>query len=484
MSYQMPGNTPSILRTIVEQRQVRLQELQQHLPEAEAMRLARNSTRPVRDFYAALAQPNAQFILECKKASPSKGVIRADFDPVAIARIYQSYAAAISVLTEPDFFQGDFSYLQAVSQQVRCPVLCKDFIFSTYQVALARYYGADAILLMLSVLDDDTYQALAACAQSLGLHILTEVSDAEEMQRANSLGAKIIGINHRNLRDMSMDLTRSQQLAPLVSKEMGSKPLVIAESGIENHQQVRAIAPHVDGFLVGGSLTAERDIDLACRQLIYGPNKVCGITCSEHAIAARDAGATSVGLIFAQRSPRRVSLAEAQTISQVRHVRYTAVISAEDYNNQAEFIAAVTELCQQLPLSAVQVHDLKLEQTNAIAELKASLPAHVQLHLAVRGNDPTTMAAITAQSMSPNSVVDRFLVDNGKGGTGQSFDWSTLADQVAHQVILAGGLNLDNLSAALTHQCYALDLNSGFERAPGRKDPALLQQAFQLIRSY
>ncbi|WP_198679001.1 bifunctional indole-3-glycerol-phosphate synthase TrpC/phosphoribosylanthranilate isomerase TrpF [Aliidiomarina haloalkalitolerans] len=476
----MPEDTPSILRTIVEQRQIRLSELQQQLPEAEAHRLATASTRPVRDFHAALAQGNTQFILECKKASPSKGVIRADFDPVAIARIYQSYAAAISVLTEPDFFHGDFSYLQAVSQQVHCPVLCKDFIFSTYQVALARYYGADAILLMLSVLDDATYQELATYAESLGLHILTEVSDSNEMQRANTLGAKIIGINHRNLRDMSMDLNRSQELAP----QAHSNALIIAESGIENHQQVRAIAPHVDAFLVGGSLTAEADIDLACRELIYGTNKVCGITCIEHAFAARDAGASALGLIFAQRSPRRVTLAEAQTISQVRHVRYTAVISANDYDDSAAMNAAVVALCQQLPLHAVQVHDLALEQTDAIAELKRALPAHIRLHLAVRGDLATTMSTLNAMVMSPNSAVDRYLVDNGQGGSGQAFDWSTLTPEVAGKVILAGGLNLDNLCAALAHQCYALDLNSGFERAPGRKDPALLHQAFQLIRSY
>lgn len=473
--YQMPGDTPSILRTIVDTRQDRLALLQQDYPEAEIIAAAKASTRPVRDFSAALKAPNAQFILECKKASPSKGVIRPDFDPVAIARIYQSYAAAISVLTEPDYFQGDFAYLQAVSNQVRCPVLCKDFIFSRYQVALARYFGADAILLMLSILDDETYRHLAEFADELGLHILTEVSDAEEMKRANQLGASVIGINHRNLRDMSVDLERSKALAPLAPEGA----LLIAESGIENNQQVRHIASHVDGILVGGSLTAQSDIDFACRQLIYGAHKVCGITSAAQAFAARDSGATFAGFIFAERSSRKVNQEQAQAIrQQVRGLRYVGVLSADDYADADTLIAHAAALAETLDLAAIQIHDLDASAQQTLAALKQRLPARTKLHLA------HSVTAASAADFRPDSNVDKYVLDHGKGGSGKTFDWTLIQHYPADQAILAGGLQIKNLPEALQQSCYALDLNSGFERKPGHKDAAKLTQAFNIIRSY
>ena len=156
-----------------------------------------------RSFYEALTQDKSVFILECKKASPSKGLIREEFDLDLIAGTYKNYANAISVLTDEKYFQGDFEFVTKVREQVTQPVLCKDFIIDPYQIYLARYYKADAILLMLSVLDDDAYQAFRDTAHSLNMSVLTEASNEEEMVRAIALGAKVIGINNRNLRDLS-----------------------------------------------------------------------------------------------------------------------------------------------------------------------------------------------------------------------------------------------------------------------------------------
>ncbi|VFS53419.1 Tryptophan biosynthesis protein TrpCF [Moellerella wisconsensis] len=146
-----------------------------------------------RNFYQALEAKHPVFILECKKASPSKGLIRADFDPATIAKTYQPYAAAISVLTDEKYFQGDFTYLQQVSDAVHQPVLCKDFFIDEYQIYLARYHQADAILLMLSVLDDEQYIALAAVAHQLNMGVLTEVISDEEVARAIKLNARVVG---------------------------------------------------------------------------------------------------------------------------------------------------------------------------------------------------------------------------------------------------------------------------------------------------
>lgn len=489
-SFVMHDDTPSVLKEIVATRQQRLQEMAVLYPEAEIAAAAAASTRPVRDFTAALQQPNAQFILECKKASPSKGVIREDFDPVAIATIYASYAAAISVLTEPDYFQGDFAYLQAVSSKVHVPVLCKDFIFSTYQIDLARYFGADAILLMLSVLSDNDYQLLAQRAQQLGLHILTEVSNAEEMQRAAALNAKVIGINHRNLRDLSVDLNRSQELAALAP----AGALLIAESGIENNQQIRSIAPHVDGFLVGGSLTEQADVDLACRKLIYGEHKICGLTHPAQAIAARAAGAAYGGLIFAKRSPRCVTLEQAQQICAVRGMNYVGVFALEDFLNnegneqqEAVYLAAaqqIAAIAATLQLTAIQLHDV--QDVNFVAALSQALTmqeranyshGHIEIWVA------RSVEASTQLYQQP--MISREVWDHGRGGSGSSFDWQTLpSNEQRHRIQLAGGLKPNNIATAISLGCRGLDINSGVERQPGHKDPALMQQVFATIRIY
>lgn len=164
-----------------------------------------------RSFYNALSAKRPVFILECKKASPSKGLIRKDFDPELIAKTYAPYASAISVLTDEKYFQGNMAYLTIVSNAVKQPVLCKDFIIDPYQIYLARHYQADAILLMLSVLNDEQYVALADVAHQLNMGVLTEVSNEEELERAIKLKSKVVGINNRDLRDLSIDLNRTRE---------------------------------------------------------------------------------------------------------------------------------------------------------------------------------------------------------------------------------------------------------------------------------
>ncbi len=235
-----------------------------------------------RSFYDALSPEKTRFILECKKASPSKGLIREDFDLDYIASVYHQYADVISVLTDEKYFQGNVEFLPRIRGQVSQPILCKDFMVDAYQVYLARHYGADGILLMLSVLDDQQYQHLAAIAHQLGMGVLTEVSDHAELQRAITLEAKVIGINNRNLRDLSTDLNRTKQLAPLLPKGT----IIISESGIYHHQQVRDLAHYASGFLIGSSLMAEQNLELAVRKIILGENKVCGLTHADDAAKA------------------------------------------------------------------------------------------------------------------------------------------------------------------------------------------------------
>ncbi|MBY6017228.1 bifunctional indole-3-glycerol-phosphate synthase TrpC/phosphoribosylanthranilate isomerase TrpF [Halomonas denitrificans] len=424
--------------------------------------LERRAPPSQRSLFDALKQGPTGFILECKKASPSKGLIRADFDPVAIARIYNHYAAAISVLTDEQFFQGDFEYLRAVCQNVDVPVLCKDFIVDVRQLRLARHLGADAALLMLSVLDNTLYQTLAEEAGALGLDVLTEVSNQEEMDRAIALNARIIGINNRDLRDLSIDLATTERLAGQVPKDR----VVISESGIYRHDQVRRLAPHADAFLVGSSLTEQANIDLACRRLIYGPTKVCGLTRPDDARAAAEAGASYGGLIFAAKSPRCVSLEQAQQVRQAADLDYVGVFVNEDP-------ARVAAVAEHLGLHAVQLHGG--EDDAYIDDLRPRL------------SGTAIWKAVKPDGSNAVSNADRLLFDSAKGsqfgGTGCVFDWASVGSERA-DAMLAGGLGPDNVADAARAGFYGLDINSGVEDAPGIKNADKIRTSLTAVRQY
>ncbi|MEE9543164.1 MAG: indole-3-glycerol phosphate synthase TrpC, partial [Thermodesulfobacteriota bacterium] len=172
---------------------------------------------PVRDFVSALKADGVRIIAEVKKASPSKGIIREDFDPVEIALEYEANgAAAISVLTEEKYFEGSLDFLSAIRERVTLPLLRKDFIFDDYQLVEARVFGADAVLLIMAVLDDDTFSALFKRATELGLFILVEVHHEAELERAVRLGAQVIGINNRDLKSFVTDIETTRRLIKLV----------------------------------------------------------------------------------------------------------------------------------------------------------------------------------------------------------------------------------------------------------------------------
>ncbi|MFB2669358.1 bifunctional indole-3-glycerol-phosphate synthase TrpC/phosphoribosylanthranilate isomerase TrpF [Shewanella xiamenensis] len=428
-----------------------------------------------RSLFAALKAPKAGYILECKKASPSKGLIRKGFDVEAIASIYAKYAAGISVLTDEQFFQGDMDYIPKVRAKVSQPILCKDFFVDEYQIKLAAHQGADAILLMLSVLDDKRYQQLASEAAKYQLDVLTEVSNEEELERAIALNAPIIGINNRNLRDLSTDLATTEALAP----HIGSDRVVISESGIYTNDQVRRLSPLVDGFLVGSSIMAEEDIDLACRKLIFGHNKVCGLTRLEDIQAAATAGAVYAGLIFAEKSPRALTKdAAKQLVEQYRAANLPAIEFIGVFvNSEPELIASIAKACD---LAAVQLHGNETElDITELSQFLQQAGLNTQIWKAV---------SVDAQSSEIAAMprgVQRYLFDSkndaGFGGTGQAFDWQLPIVHKA-EAMLAGGLNADNAARANTQGFYGLDFNSGLETAPGIKSAEKIQAAFSQLR--
>ena len=258
--------TGTVLDSIVQARRERIDELRARFGHLRAEDLERSQ----RSFAAALRtrsgqgrSPQPALIMECKAASPSRGTIRSDYDPASLAAQYAPYAAAVSVLTEPDRFNGSFDDLAAVREVVDVPVLCKDFIVDEVQVLAARSLGADAVLLMLSVVPDDVYRELAELAHSLGMEVLTEVSTPQEMHRASALGAEVIGINNRDLRTLETDLARTEEMAPLAPAGV----VLVGESGVGAPEDVRRLSGLVDALLVGSSLSGAPDPAEAARQL-------------------------------------------------------------------------------------------------------------------------------------------------------------------------------------------------------------------------
>ncbi|WP_428614868.1 bifunctional indole-3-glycerol-phosphate synthase TrpC/phosphoribosylanthranilate isomerase TrpF [Shewanella sp.] len=482
-SNDTPQAASNVLTRIVDTKAEHIAALKLRFPE--------DSLQPKlsdRSLFAALKAPNAGFIFECKKASPSKGLIRKDFDVEAIADVYKHYAAAISVLTDEQFFQGDMDYLPKVRARVTQPILCKDFFVDPYQVKLAAHQGADAILLMLSVLDDEQYKTLATLAAQYQLDVLTEVSNEEELKRAIALDAAIIGINNRNLRDLTTDLATTEALAPHIPADR----VVVSESGIYNQQQVRRLSPLVDGFLVGSSLMAEADLDLACRALTLGHNKVCGLTRVEDVNAVANAGALYGGLIFASKSPRCVTPEQAQEMveqqrSSGKALHFVGVFVNED-------IATIAALAKRLELFAVQLHGSESEYD--IDQLRLALDAQgsqtqIWKAVAVNVDAGVNVDSDDSQALTIPANADRLLYDsktsatNGVqfGGTGQSFNWQQQLPNKAG-AMLAGGLSADNAFDAAKQGFFGLDFNSGLESAPGIKDHELIARTFAALRQY
>jgi len=256
-----------ILDQIVADNRLELEIRKGSFPLEELRRVALEQPPPL-DFASALRGERVQLIAEIKKASPSRGVIRSDFNPVEIAQIYAGNgASAISVLTEAKYFQGNLNHLRDIRKALgnRLPLLRKDFICDSYQVYESRAYGADSLLLIVAILGPEKLQKLLQLSYQLSMSCLVEVHNEAELEIALNSGARVIGINNRDLRTFDVDLTTTKRLRPLIPQDR----IVVSESGIKNHSDIEKLRRlGVDAVLIGESLLSASDIATKMKELL------------------------------------------------------------------------------------------------------------------------------------------------------------------------------------------------------------------------
>ena len=420
----------------------------------------RSKARPTkRSLATAMAKDGARFILEIKKASPSAGAIRHGADAAALARGYVGVADALSVLCDGPFFGGSLDDVTAAREEFDGPILAKDFFIDLRQVVEARIAGADAILVMLSLLDDENARMTISEAKRLGMDALVEVHDEAEMHRALALGAPLIGINNRDLRDLSIDLSTTERLTPLAPDRM-----LISESGIGDRKDVERLASRVDGFLVGSALMRAAEPAQAARALAFGRVKLCGLNSGVDVSAARPAA--YVGFVFVPGSPRHVTVQEAAPLAGV--ARKAGVRPVGIFRDAP--LRIVSDVATILNLHAVQLHGH--EDVEYVRALRRQLPTcEVWTALSV-GRDPLN-----------GRGGDRIVFDNADGGSGRSFDWSLVDGHPdLPRALVAGGIGAGNARPAQRLGAFAIDVGSALDQRPGKKSPEKIARLFDALR--
>ncbi len=451
------------LDRIVTQTLIDLEQRKRECPLEEVQRRAAAQSAP-RDLLAAFElRSRVHLIAEVKRASPSKGMLAPHLDPIKLACLYEANGASvISVLTEPHFFLGSPEYLTAIKEAVNIPVLRKDFIVDDYQVYEARAWGADAILLICAILDENQLRRLLHLANEQRMRCLVEVHSREEARRAVDAGAQVIGVNSRDLVTFKMNPYLLRELRPIIPADR----VLVAESGIHTGADARRLARYnVQAMLVGESLVTSSAIPAQMHTLLQEANtgtqiKICGLRAPEHIDAASQAGADLLGFIFHEPSHRYIQPRQMQPLLEASasfdHTAQghtTPDLVGVFVNKEADFINDVVELAG---LHFVQLHGTESPEFCR----RITRPVIKALH--VHNEDDLEQIKIY------KDVAWRILLDTPTpdwGGTGVVHDWNLarMAAQ-ASRILLAGGLSVENVADAVQQvRPWGVDVSSGVE---------------------
>ncbi len=444
----------TVLDELAEEARRRVRRAEREVPLEEMRRRAEEAVGRGFPFEDALRKEGMSFICEVKKASPSKGVISESFPYMEIARDYErGGASCISVLTEPSRFLGDLRYLSEIAGEAKVPVLRKDFVVDEYMIYEAKLAGASAVLLICSILGEDELSRFIGACDSLGMSALVEAHDEEEVSKALRCGARVIGVNNRDLRDFTVDHRNCLRLRPMVP----GAGLFVAESGIRTRQDIEDLERSgVDAVLIGETLMRAEDRVSKLRELKGSGVKVklCGMRTERDVSEAVKAGADMIGMVLSPGFRRSVPTGRAVRMS--RLVPRGVVLVGVFVDSPAEEVEKVSKL---LNLGMVQLHGS--EDDEYVSRIRSSLGVPVVKSFVVKSEDDLARAE--------RSAADLVLLDGGMG-SGEGFDRS-LMRPLGRKVVLAGGLTPENVGEAVAAmRPYAVDVSSGIE-TDGAKDP-------------
>lgn len=418
------------------------------------------------EFEAALRKKDVSFICEVKKASPSKGIIAEDFPYLQIAKEYELAGAdCISVLTEPKWFLGSDDYLREITSAVSIPVLRKDFTVDPYMIYEAKVLGAKAVLFICAILTEQEIAEYIKIADDLGMSHIVEAHDESEVMMAIRAGARVIGVNNRNLKDFTVNTENSGRLRSLIPENV----LFVSESGVKSNEDIEAIrGMGADAVLIGETLMRAKNkrsklAELKGETII----KLCGMMCEEDIKNANALRPDYVGFIFWDKSFRNLSLEVAKALRSKLDAGIVPVGVFVD-----EEMDKVVSLVNEGVIDVVQLHGSESEEF--IAKLRTLVDRPIEIFKAFKADNPDNLVA------AKSSSADVILFDPGKGN-GITFAWEVLKD-FDRPYILAGGLNSENISEAvsLLHP-YGVDVSSGIE-TDKKKDKNKMEAFVKAVR--
>ncbi len=467
-----------ILSEIIAAKRKRISEAKERLP-LDQLRERIGDLDGRANFAQALnSTATVNVIAEFKRRSPSKGVINAQARPAELASVYEAAgAAALSILTEEDYFAGSLEDLRQVRQVTSLPILRKDFIIDEYQVYESAAAGASAVLLIVAALDDEALTKLRSLTENeLGLTALVEVHTKEELDRAVQCGARVIGVNNRNLHDFNVSVATSMELAEVAPRNA----ILVSESGLTPDSVRELRAAGYQGFLIGENLMRAAEPGAALREYLAAAGtavKICGITSLADARAAINAGADLLGFNFYRPSPRYINPDEAAEIVRSLRSEVRRIVSMVGVfvNEPVETVARIAAV---VSLDGLQLHgDESAEYCRRLRQLS---PGKFLIKT-LNGNSNAEVDKFPADAL----MIDAFDPQL-RGGTGRLANWG-FGREVAtktSRLFLAGGLSPENVAEAIaTVRPYAVDVCSSVETEPGRKSAERMKQFVDAVRS-